>query len=249
MVIGELALGSISQGSAVLDNLNELPAVTIATHGEVMHLIEEHRLFGQGLSLVGAHLLASVLLTPPAQLWTRDKRLAAAARAAGAVIRQMTEAADFIDGALQYEVSPYVWPSEERDGLLRYGTSVGAIRGTVRDAQKRYPGMSHDDITALSSELWAQPVFERRQAAVILLQSHVDLLVAGDLTRIEGFIRTAKSSALVDQLVTDVLIPLLAAMDERALARVRVVIARWAVDSNALVRAAAEQLPDGQLHP
>jgi predicted nucleic acid-binding protein len=83
MVIGELALGNISRRRAVLDNLSELPALTVATHGEVMHLVEERQLFGQGLSLVDAHLLASVLLSPQAQLWTRDRKLAAAAAQLG----------------------------------------------------------------------------------------------------------------------------------------------------------------------
>jgi predicted nucleic acid-binding protein len=83
MVIGELALGSISHRRAVLDNLNELPAVTIATHDEVMHLVEERRLFGRGLTLVDAHLLASAQISPRAKLWTRDKKLADAATGLG----------------------------------------------------------------------------------------------------------------------------------------------------------------------
>jgi hypothetical protein len=154
----------------------------------------------------------------------------------------MSEAADFIDAALQYEVSPYSYASGEQDGLVRYGTSVGAIRGTVRDAGKRYPAMSHDEILALSSELWQPAVFERRQAAVILLQSHVDLLVANDLTRIEGFIRSAASGSLVDQLVADVVAPLLAAMDGQTLARVRTVVQRWAVDSDAVLSLVGRRL-------
>ena len=129
----------------------------------------------------------------------------------------MSDAADFIDAALRYEVSPYVYPTDEPDGLVRYGTSIGAIRGTIRDAHKKYPGMTHDEITALSSELWSVPVFERRQAAIILLQSHVDILVANDLTRLEGFVRSASSGALVDRLVADVLTPMVAAMDAAAL--------------------------------
>ena len=154
----------------------------------------------------------------------------------------MTEPADFIDAALRYEVSPYVWPSEERDGLLRYGTSIGAIRGTIRDALKRYPEMSHDDITALSSELWLPPVFERRQAAIILLQSNVTMLVANDLTRIEGFIRSADSDPLVQQLAADVVGPLFARMDAVTRGRVDAVLARWARDPSAPLAAVARQL-------
>jgi hypothetical protein len=142
----------------------------------------------------------------------------------------MSDAGDFIDAALQYEVSPYAYPTGEPDGLLRYGTSVGAIRGIIRDALVRYPGMAHDEITALSSELWEASVFERRQAAIILLQSHVDLLVSNDLTRIEGFIRSAGSRTLIDQLTTDVIRPMFAGMDAATLARVRPVLTRWSAD-------------------
>jgi hypothetical protein len=154
----------------------------------------------------------------------------------------VTEPADFIDAALQYEVSPFAYPTDEPDGLLRYGTSVGAVRGTIRNALRRYPAMTHDDITALSSELWSAPVFERRQAAIVLLQSHVGLLTANDFTRFEGFLRSAGSGALVDQLVAHVLRPLLEAMDEPTLDRVRVVLRRWASDPHPAVRAAARSL-------
>lgn len=81
MVIGELALGSLRDRGDVLGLLTQLPSATVATHEEVMQLVQQRRLFGQGLSLVDAHLLASTLLTPGANIWTRDKRLAAAAAA------------------------------------------------------------------------------------------------------------------------------------------------------------------------
>jgi hypothetical protein len=154
----------------------------------------------------------------------------------------VSEPADFIDAALQYEVSPYVYSTDEPDGLVHYGTSVGAIRGTIRDAKKKYPGMTHDQITALSSELWSSPVFERRQAAIVLLQSHVDILVANDLTRIEGFVRSARADALVDQLVADVVAPMLAAMDGSTLARANTVLARWATDPYATLSAVGRRL-------
>jgi hypothetical protein len=156
----------------------------------------------------------------------------------------MTEAADFIDAALQYEVSPYVWATEADDGLLRYGTSIGAIRGTLRDARKRYPAMSHDEILSLSSELWTPQIFERRQAAIILLQSHLDLLIASDLTRLEGFVRSAGSAVLIDQLVRDVLTPMIAGMDAATLARARVVIQRWVSDPHVSISSAGRLLVD-----
>jgi hypothetical protein len=154
----------------------------------------------------------------------------------------MSDAGDFIDAALQYEVSPYSYPGDEPDGLLRYGTSVGAIRGTIRDALKRYPDLPRDEILALASELWTPPVFERRQAAIILLQTHLDWLVANDLTRVEGFIRSASSAALVDQLTEDVLRPLFASLDPATLARVHAVVSRWATDPHAGLNSVADRL-------
>jgi hypothetical protein len=157
----------------------------------------------------------------------------------------MSSAGDFIDAALQYEVSPYSYPTDEPDGLLRYGTSVGAIRGTLRDALRRYPAMSHDEITGLSSELWSTPVFERRQAAIILLQTHLELLVATDLTRLEGFIRSAASTVLVDQLIDDVVSPMLARMDTPTRIRVQAVVKRWAADPDAALVSSARRLGAG----
>ena len=154
----------------------------------------------------------------------------------------MSDAGEFIDAALQYEVSPYSYLTDEPDGPTRYGTSVGAIRGTVRDAAKRYPGMTHDDITALSSELWGVPVFERRQAAIILLQTNVHSLVANDLTRIEGFLRSAGSPALVEQLTVDVLLPMFDGMDGATLQRVRPVLSRWVADPDAELHATGLRL-------
>jgi hypothetical protein len=151
----------------------------------------------------------------------------------------MSEAGDFIDSALQYEVSPYVYSGGVTDGLTRYGTSVGAIRGTVRDALRRYPGMPRDDLLALCAELWAVPVFERRLAAVVLMQSRVDELVITDLTRIEGFLRTASADAILEPLIADVVLPLISRMDAADSAKARVVLRRWGAEPSAALKAAA----------
>ena len=77
-VIGEIALGNLSGRREVLGLLQNVPRATVATDAEVLNLIEARHLFGTGLGYVDAHLLAAALLTG-AGLWTRDKRLAAAA--------------------------------------------------------------------------------------------------------------------------------------------------------------------------
>ena len=74
-VIGELACGSLKDRHEVLGLLSRLPAATPAMDGEVLLLIERHRLMGKGIGYIDAHLIASVVLSDGALLWTRDKRL------------------------------------------------------------------------------------------------------------------------------------------------------------------------------
>ncbi|MCP9490592.1 MAG: hypothetical protein MSC31_12045 [Solirubrobacteraceae bacterium MAG38_C4-C5] len=63
----------------MLGLLANLPQAVVATHAETMTLIDTHELWGRGISFVDAELLAATLLSSDAQLWTRDKRLAAVA--------------------------------------------------------------------------------------------------------------------------------------------------------------------------
>jgi predicted nucleic acid-binding protein len=86
-VIGEIALGSIGSRTAVLAALEKLPGVPVARHIDVMRLIESRQLFGRGVGYVDAHLLASARLTPTTRLWTRDRRLQAAAADLGVAAR------------------------------------------------------------------------------------------------------------------------------------------------------------------
>jgi predicted nucleic acid-binding protein len=83
MVVGELALDTLADRTRFLRLLSDLPAPRIASPGEVLHLVAERGLYGRGLALVDAHLLASTLLTPGLRLWTRDRRLQAAATSVG----------------------------------------------------------------------------------------------------------------------------------------------------------------------
>lgn len=133
---------------------------------------------------------------------------------------------------------------ERLGGMKVYGASVGAVRGTVRDALKRHKNLGHDDITALSSELWDEPVFERRLAAVVLLQTKVGILVNTDLTRIEGFIRQAGTEELADPLAADVVKPLLASLDGQAKERAARVVERWSQDTDPWLRRAAKLATD-----
>jgi predicted nucleic acid-binding protein len=82
-VTAELALGNLSRRDEILGALARLPQAATATDGELRTFIEAHRLWGRGVGLVDAHLLAAAALTPDAVLWTRDRRLAQAASALG----------------------------------------------------------------------------------------------------------------------------------------------------------------------
>jgi predicted nucleic acid-binding protein len=82
-VTGEIACGLVPNRSDSLQLLQELPQARIAEPDEVLAFIERHGLAGAGIGYVDAHLLAAAALTPPARLWSGDRRLAAAAARLG----------------------------------------------------------------------------------------------------------------------------------------------------------------------
>ena len=77
-VLGEIALGNLTRRADIVAFMQDLPQLTVATHGEVLHFIDRRGLAGLGIGYVDAHLLAAVHLSPGTALWTWDKRLAAA---------------------------------------------------------------------------------------------------------------------------------------------------------------------------
>lgn len=82
-IVGELALGSLPQRAKTLAYLDRLPGLRVARLDEVRHMVEARSLFGQGIGLTDAHLIAAVFLNPSTVLWTRDKRLRGVAEALG----------------------------------------------------------------------------------------------------------------------------------------------------------------------
>jgi len=82
-VTGELALGGIRSRAEILRLLDDLPQAPVASAAEIRELIEQHELFGLGIGFVDTQLLAATMLTAEAELWTRDRRLEAAARRFG----------------------------------------------------------------------------------------------------------------------------------------------------------------------
>lgn len=80
MVLGELACGTPpAPRTRTLGDIELLQSAHQASWSEVRAFIEREQLYSRGCGLVDLSLLASILITPAARLWTMDKRLAALA--------------------------------------------------------------------------------------------------------------------------------------------------------------------------
>jgi 3-methyladenine DNA glycosylase AlkD len=122
-----------------------------------------------------------------------------------------------------------------KSDLEFFGESVWEIRRVTKAFVNGAPPMSHDDLVALVAALWAAPVFERRMAAVVLLELHPRLLSAADLPLIERLVRESLTWALVDALATDVVGGIL----KRAPTEVTPVLDQWSTDPDFWVRRAS----------
>jgi predicted nucleic acid-binding protein len=81
-VIGELACGNLANRKEILSLLHSLPAVQRVEDDEVLFFVEQYSLAGRGLGLIDVHLLASSMMSGH-PLWSKDKRLTAAAEELG----------------------------------------------------------------------------------------------------------------------------------------------------------------------
>jgi predicted nucleic acid-binding protein len=81
-VTAELALGNLANWSATVAMLESLPQARLATHSELLVLVQRECIQGSGIGFVDAHLVASCRLSC-ALLWTRDKRLGVQAQRLG----------------------------------------------------------------------------------------------------------------------------------------------------------------------
>ena len=81
-VIGEIALGHLSDRDSVLSLLEGLPRATVATTDE-LSLTARERLYGSGIGYVDAQLIASTLLTRDGVVWSLDRQLIAVAKRLG----------------------------------------------------------------------------------------------------------------------------------------------------------------------
>lgn len=81
--IGELALGNLRNRTETLRLLRRLPSAPVMPFADVLQMIDDYRLHGLGIGYVDAQLLAATRFTRDASVWTRDRRLLAAAQGIG----------------------------------------------------------------------------------------------------------------------------------------------------------------------
>jgi hypothetical protein len=88
-VIGELACGNLKPRKEIIELLQALPHASMATDQETLNFIEQHKLMGQGIGYIDAHLLAATRLHGSARLWTRDKKLSLLANKLGLAYHEL----------------------------------------------------------------------------------------------------------------------------------------------------------------
>ena len=80
LIVLELACGTPpAPRERTLGDLRMLRQAVVATTEETLALVEKERLYDSGCGAIGVALLASVLLTPDARLWTTGRSLDALA--------------------------------------------------------------------------------------------------------------------------------------------------------------------------
>jgi len=85
-IVAEIALGSLHNRRKRLDEMESLLEVKVAQLHEVRHMIEAHTLYSKGIGLTDAHLIASCLMTPGTQMWTRDGNMEKVAKPLGILV-------------------------------------------------------------------------------------------------------------------------------------------------------------------
>jgi 3-methyladenine DNA glycosylase AlkD len=114
------------------------------------------------------------------------------------------------------------------------GTGVPAIRKMVAAWCRARPSLDHDEVTVMVQTLWASPLYECRQAAVLLLERTTRLLDPADVPMIEHLLRTSHTWALVDGVAVNVTGDLAERFTELG-----PVLDRWAADDDFWLRRSA----------
>ncbi|HEX9527066.1 MAG TPA: DNA alkylation repair protein [Streptosporangiaceae bacterium] len=114
------------------------------------------------------------------------------------------------------------------------GAGVPAIRAMVARWSKARPALHHDQVTGLVTALWTSPLYECRQAAVVLLERTSRLLGPADTGLLENLLRTSRTWALVDGLAVNVVGDIVDRWPEAS-----DVLDRWAGDDDFWLRRSA----------
>ncbi len=104
--------------------------------------------------------------------------------------------------------------------------------GRIARAVARREELDHDRSVALAEALWGPPVYERRAAAVAILEARVGTLSSQDLPLVERFLRASGTWALVDGLAASVAGEIAAREPDAT----RPVLDRWAEDADFWMR-------------
>ncbi|UYM06915.1 DNA alkylation repair protein [Solicola gregarius] len=121
-----------------------------------------------------------------------------------------------------------------KSSLRHLGVRVPEIRSITRRTMREHAVTTRTEVVALAEELWAEPVHERRMAAVEALRFRVGTLTVDDLTAIERMLREAKTWALVDFLSSDIAGVIVVAYPDAG-----TILNRWAADDDFWIRRSA----------
>ena len=122
-----------------------------------------------------------------------------------------------------------------KSDLTFLGCTVGQSRAVLTAFLRERPALDRAAVRALATDLWAEPVHDRHQLAVLLLSARSGTLGTGDLGFLEGLIRTSYTWAYVDGLAGDVAGNIVLADPVGA----EPVLDRWAADPDFWVRRSA----------
>jgi 3-methyladenine DNA glycosylase AlkD len=113
--------------------------------------------------------------------------------------------ADGLEAAIGAVGTPARAESEKKylkSDLTFLGATVWQTRDVVK-AYARETTLDHASLENLVTTLWSAPIFERKMAAVMLLDLHPKLIDAADLPLLERLLRESLTWALVDALAGD----------------------------------------------
>ena len=119
--------------------------------------------------------------------------------------------------------------------LAFLGVTMSEIRAAVKEISTEHRDLERHDLIKLVEALWAEPVFERRMASVLLLDRFADRLGVADLPLIARLVGESLTWALVDELAGDVLGRLVDADPDGVMP----VMDRWATDEDFWIRRAS----------